>query len=177
MMDRKKKKFLIILAIACPVLVWRLSTLTRYFPSHAQAVPQTESIPSETTMLRKASAPVFRFAASPEAQQKIREGPWGRDQFELPVLREEPEGTESAPALTSASPKPPTIKFTGVSKSRGDWMAVVGGVFVRVGDVIDSQYHVRAIGKGSITLESQEWQFHYELGVDTPLVTRRKGAP
>lgn len=177
MMDPKKKRLLIVLAIGCPVVAWRLSALTKYFPSPAEAVSPADVEAVNRDPVAASSTSPLQFVASSELLQKIRNGPWGRDPFGLADVRNEPETIEASSAPVLTAPAAPVIQFRSVSRSRGIWIAVVGGSFVRVGDIIDSQYRVRAIGRGSITLESQGWQFNYELGANTPVVQPWKGAP
>jgi len=182
MTDPRTKKLMIILAICGPVLIWRLALLTKYLPASAEAMPQ-ETEHMEDTQESEPSAERAEASALPagssllEAATRVKDGPWGRDPFELsaPAVREAPLGrTDSvgAPALIA-----PKILFTGVSHSAGRWMAMVQGDFVQVGDRIQETYRVSRIDKSSITLDSGGWQFRYFLGVEEAQVLRTKGAP
>lgn len=182
MTDPRTKKLVIILAICGPLLIWRLVLLTKYLPASVEAMPQ-ETEPLEDTQDLEPSpvhAEVSALLADPgllEAATRVKDGPWGRDPFELSAqaAREAPLGrTDSVGAPVPIAPK---ISFTGVSQSAGRWMAMVQGDFVQVGDRIQETYRVSRIDKGSITLDSGGWQFRYFLGVEESQVQRTKGAP
>lgn len=178
MMEPAKKKLLIVLAIACPVLFWRLAALTRYLPSKAQAVSASGTeLGSDEGPMSKATLVPMDFSAVFEAQKKIKDGPWGRNPFETAISSTLNHSHDSASSGQSAAPIPPKLRFTGVSRFNGGWMAVVDGSFLKVGEFVQDQYRVTSIDKGSISFESQGWELRYELGQDAPRITRVEGAP
>lgn len=182
MTDPRTKKLMIILAICGPLLIWRLVLLTKYLPASVEAMP-LETEPLEDTQeseLSPAHAEVSALLADSgllEAATRVKDGPWGRDPFELfaQAAREAP--SEKSEFVGAPVPIAPKISFTGVSRSAGRWMAMVQGDFVQVGDSIQETYRVSRIDKGSITLDSGGWQFRYFLGVEEAQVQRMKGAP
>ncbi|OQZ06380.1 MAG: hypothetical protein B6D36_05360 [Planctomycetes bacterium UTPLA1] len=141
MTDPRTKKLMIILAICGPLLIWRLVLLTKYLPASVEAMP-LETEPLEDTQeseLSPAHAEVSALLADSgllEAATRVKDGPWGRDPFELfaQAAREAP--SEKSEFVGAPVPIAPKISFTGVSRSADRWMAMVQGDFVQVGDSI-----------------------------------------
>lgn len=181
MMHERRKKILMILAIAVPVLVWRVAALTRYMPSAAQASAPvaSESAPIAAPTGTVGSVAPEDLKALLVAQAAIESQPWGRDPFaSLQAGEPEPPAPETTPVAADVTPpSAPKLRFSAVSKSGDRWMAMVDGQFLGVGDEIEKGLRVTAIRKGSVTLESGGWRFVYELGNDMPTVRHAKGAP
>ena len=112
-----------------------------------------------------------------EAAARVKDGPWGREPFELSAQASREAPSEVSQPVGAPVPVAPKISFTGVSHSAGRWMAMVQGDFVQVGDSIQETYRVSRIDKSSITLDSGGWQFRYFLGVEEAQIQRTKGAP
>lgn len=182
MTDPRTKKLVIILAICSPLLIWRLVLLTKYLPASVEAMPQeTEPLEdtqeSELSPARADVSAVLAHSSLIEAAARVKDGPWGRDPFELSAQAAREAPLESSGAVGAPVPVAPKIAFTGVSQSAGRWMAMVQGDFVQVGDIIQDTYRVRRIDKSSITLDLGGWQFRYFLGVEEAQVHRTMEAP
>ena len=182
MTDPRTKKLMIILAICGPVLIWRLALLTKYLPASAEGMPQEtehreDTQESEPSPARAVASALLAGSGLLEAATRVKDGPWGRDPFELSAqaVREAPLGRTDS--VGGAEPIAPKISFTGVSHSAGRWLAMMQGEFVQVGDRIQEADRVSRIDKSSITLDSGGWQFRYFLGVEEAQVQRTKGAP
>lgn len=181
-MNARQKKFATILAIATPILLWRLSALTKYLPAAANAAPAEEAqaaFPGPGILSADAPGNAEELRAMVMAQQVMEAQPWGRDPFEPLASQEESPAPAAESAVVSEKQPPPfpRLRFTGVSRSGKRWMAMVQGGFVSVGDRIEGQFVVSAITKSSITLEAGGWSFTYELGSETPSVKPMEGTP
>lgn len=179
-MNARQKKFATILAIAAPILIWRLSALTKYLPAAASAAPAEEAqvaMPAPGMLAAEPPEDAESLRAMVMAQQAMEAQPWGRDPFEpLASEGEAPAVVAESPIVTDEQPPPfPRIRFTGVSRSGQRWLAMVQGGFVSVGDQIEGRFVVSGITKNSITLEAGRWSFTYELGSETPSVKPMEG--
>jgi hypothetical protein len=177
-MDSRRKKVLSVLGVAGVILVWRAyGVVGKFWPAPAQA---SSNQAAETAA---PSPPVTPDSAvqddSPrmwEAQQAVASQPWGRDPFaDLAgaVTGQMDLGKEArgqSPLVRDGPPAPPLLHFNGVSVSGSQWLAVVRGDIVHVGDLIDGEYKIVEITKRSITLEGKGWTFRYELGSDEATV-------
>ena len=178
-MNARKKKVLTVLFLGSALLAWRAYiVITQYvIPSKSRAEANVASVypPAGETPPAKA-APTLP-AAVLQQQAAVAEQPWGRDPFALvPEARVQPAaaGPEQKRQDDRPAPQAPSLKFTGVSKSDGQWLAVVGDKIVRIGDELGGGFTVAEITKRSLTIVSGKWAFQYELGVDQP-VTRLYG--
>ena len=174
-MVARKKKILIVLCIGVMVLTWRVSVLvTKYLPSDARAAltgmltdgDGTQGMPNGYY----SDGAIAKILAQ---QETAARGPWGRDPFtHIADVHQEldPVRIRSMDTHLGPRPKAPLLGFTGVSKSNGQWLAVVRGNIVQIGDVIDGEYRVKRIARGSITLAARGWILRYELGSETAVV-------
>lgn len=174
-MDGRKKKVLIVLCVAGVIFAWRvIAVVTKYMPSGAQAgVPSVETAPEPTELAAKAAAKAREreTAGLMKSQEQAARQPWGRDPFANIVS--ETRGATPAPSkypTVAQAPTAPRLNFTGVAKVDDGWWAIVSGQFVRIGDVVETDFRVSEITKRSITFQSRGWSLHYELGKDAPLV-------
>lgn len=166
----RKQKVLIVLSVASVILVWRLSALTKYLPSATQAKPVDATAVQETP-----EAPVEERPARPdpnmkevwEAQAAVVAQGWGRDPFaDMPWLARADEPQTQPPSdmpVRRAPPSAPGLRFTGVSRSGEQWLAVVDGRIVRVGDHLDGSFVVHEITMNSVTLKADGWRYQYGL--------------
>jgi len=169
-MAARKRKVLVVLSAASVILVWRLSALTEYLPSATQTRPIEATAVPETP-----EAPVEGRPAKPdpnmkevwEAQAAVVAQEWGRDPFaDMPWLAHADDPQAQPPSDTPARRPPPAapgLRFTGVSKSGEQWLAVVDGRIVRVGDHLDGSFVVHEITMNSVTLKADGWLYQYGL--------------
>jgi hypothetical protein len=184
MMDSRKKKFLTVLCLASVLLAWRMYVLiTGYvLPNGARAeiAVALPSVPSPSgTASGIPALPAPELAAVPanvlQQQAAVTEQPWGRDPFAvIPEAHTPNIASETAAKKNNNQPAAPPsalpLKFTGVSRSNGRWLAVVGGRIVRVGDELDGGFTVVEIGKRSLTISREMWVMQYELGGSQPVI-------
>lgn len=194
MMGVLKGRIRLVLCAACLILSWRVYSLyVRYgspeLPAAALAetadaglvpadVLPTEELAGGTPSARERTsvAAVVVDESILAAQRSAASQPWGRDPFSaaVNVIDAGSEDAEREDEIGSASgpPPPPSLAFSAVC-GRGDkWSAVVRGNIVRVGDMIDNEYRVTRIGKGSLTLSRGAWVFRYELGTNDVVVQK-----
>ncbi len=162
----RQKKLLAIVVIGCGFLAWRGYTLwTRYAtPARAEAaspLPPSQPPPSARQDSGAVEPSPDRFA---EARRMVAEGPWGRNPFASPALSSRMSDAEQEPPPPRPAAKPPSLRFTGVSRAGDNWLAIVDDRIVRVGDEIEPQHRVAEITKHSLTLRSRHWIYRYELG-------------
>ncbi|MCG8406446.1 MAG: hypothetical protein MI923_14710 [Phycisphaerales bacterium] len=164
-MDARKKKVLIVLAIASVILVWRLyAIVTEYLPSTTRADSVAEVVPAakDQTSVRKDSMEEVW-----NAQTKVTEQSWGRDPFSN-VLRVLNLDSSNEEVVSREPPPAPSILFTGVSMSDDQWLAALDGNIVRVGDTVEEDCRIIEITKHSVVLKSKGWVFTYALGSQKP---------
>jgi hypothetical protein len=179
-MDSRRNKVLAVLCLASLVLVWRVYAVwNRYLPAPAQGNP----IPAGTG-LGVASPGSEKGSVRPdgptiwESQKVVAAQPWGRDPFaDVSDSMRPKEAEQAEDKKAEGVPPPASVRFTGVSASDNNWLAVVRGDIVRVGDVIDGKYAVIAINKRSLTLAADGWTFRYELGSEEPFVRPASETP
>lgn len=168
-MNSRTKKVLAVLCVAGLVLAWRVyGLLERYLPASVQALPTTAPALTDADAAGKTVVPENTLARW-ESQRAVAEQPWGRDPFAdaEPVMENtRPVKPDEVRAPSSAAPTAAAFGFTGVSESKGKWLAVVRGRIVRVGDEIDGKYKVVEIDRRSITLAAEGWTYRYELGAE-----------
>jgi hypothetical protein len=175
-MDPRKKKVLVVLSIGSAILVWRVSVIfMEYMPSAAQATPANLEIAAFSNagqdVVPEATAEMERLRI---AQAETMAKPWGRDPFaDVPGMR--PKRGSAQPVETvsrrgNRPPEAPALRFSGVSKSGEQWLAVIGGDIVRVGDVVNETFTVAEITKNTITLSVDGWLIQYRLGSEEPTV-------
>lgn len=181
-MAARQKKVLMILIPASLVLIWRVQAMVRYLPSSASATVVAAPEPADETVMDQFAEVVISpeaEAAIRRAQQEIEAQPWGRDPFGIRSRAQPTEAQAEMSPVATPEPPPaaPRIAFTGVSRSGDRWIAVVGGNFVRVGDIVEQNYRVVEIAKGSITLEYGGWTLRYDLGAESPVSMPSGGRP
>ncbi|MBN2562439.1 MAG: hypothetical protein JXQ75_16055 [Phycisphaerae bacterium] len=174
-MDARKKKVLTVLCIGSVILTWRVYALiVKQVPSAAEAGPALTSVYDDSAGNSNQYAESQKdMAGIWEQQAAVGSQPWGRDPFaDVQGARREPEPRRMEETVPDRGPPPeaPSLNFTGVSMSDGQWLAVVRRSIVRVGDVIDEEFRVTDITKRSVTISSRGWAFRYELGVKEPVV-------
>jgi hypothetical protein len=171
-MDTRRKKVLTILCIASVVLAWRgYALITRYAPSPAKAnsvAKTTEPAPNTTELDQEDE----RMMEVWEKQRRIAALPWGRNPCRD---QSRPAKTATGPVQTTLPidatlPEAPGVRFSGVSRSDGHWLAAIEGKIVRVGDTAVEGYRVIKITQHSITLESAGWTFTYSMGAEAAVV-------
>lgn len=185
-MNGLRRKLPLVLSVASLILAWRVYSLyVRYaspqapalVPAQAQADPLPVRLPVEpmlapSNFARPAGLEVDESLLN--AQQAAAEKPWGRDPFatapHLTDAERDDSEIEDAARRAGGLPSPPSLAFNAVCGSGGTWLAVVRGGIVRVGDVIDNQYRITRIAKGSLTLSAGQWTFCYELGTSNVVV-------
>jgi hypothetical protein len=173
-MDARRKKVLMVLCVASLILAWRIyAVVTGGTPAAVQANPAPVAVDAGPVV------PIATQTASPvdspalwESQQAVAAQAWGRDPFaDVEAVSQPEEAAEEAKAQEeTGAPPTPSLRFSGVSSSDNNWLAVVQGNIVRVGDFIDGRYKVVEITKRSLTLAADGWTFRYELGSDAPFI-------
>lgn len=174
-MNARNRKLALILAVAAPILIWRLVALSKYFPASAAAqVTAPEMSPAPVEAPIRASHESDLASRLEEARRQLEGQSWGRDPFSAPATAAVPVETaaEAQGVVDETAPPAPKIRFTGVSRAGDRWMAMVQGQFVRVGDRIDGEFLVTEIAKGSLVLEHRGWQFRYDIGSEDAAVSR-----
>jgi hypothetical protein len=182
-MDGLRRKIRLVLGVACLILGWRVYSLAvRYggptMPAPVEAespdfVPIPGGEPSDAQPSEKpAVATGLEIDESLlAARREVAAEPWGRDPFATaPYVTDAPSESGDGADLGNGAPSPPSLVFSAVCGSGDKWSAVVRGGIVRVGDVIDNQFRVTRITKGSLTLSKGGWTFHYELGTNNVVV-------
>jgi len=168
----RQKKLLAIVVVGCGFLAWRGYALWARYAAPARAEAALPSPPPQPS----ASARPDSEAADPspgrfaEARRMVAEGPWGRNPFASPTTSNRMSDAEPETPAPRPAAKPPSLRFTGVSRSGDNWLAVVNDRIVRVGDEIEPQLRVAEITKQSLTLLSRHWIYRYELGAAEPAV-------
>ncbi|MBI5762301.1 MAG: hypothetical protein HZA51_02115 [Planctomycetes bacterium] len=169
-MTRPTRKQLTIIALGIAFVGWRASGMVqKYFPAATIAESPSVDKPDETVTAVGACAdptPEPISEAVVEAQRAIEARSWGRDPFDPAPFMEKPQAVTTNADTASEKPAPPapTVKFNGVSRKGARWLAAVDGSIVGVGDVLQGKYRVAAITNNSLTLVSDGWMFHYDLG-------------
>jgi len=174
-MDSRKKKIIAVLCVGSVILLWRLYALTQYLPSSAQADPaQAANVVNDAVQAGYAKAEQKEQSKNWKLQQEVASQAWGRNPFaDVPGVmrrRVESESESEQPQLDQSPPSPPSVHLTGVSKSGGQWLAVVDGQIVRVGDVLQDEFTVTEITKRSVTATSRGWSFRFEIGAEAPSI-------
>ena len=180
-MDSRRKKVLTVLCLASLILGWRVYVVwTKYSPSSAKAnpVPASLRLDAAPPAPEKAAARTDTQAIW-ESQRVVAAQPWGRDPFAdvSGMMQSKDDSEQSQEKKAEAIGQPASLRFTGVSGSNNNWLAVVRGDIVRIGDVIDGKFTVVAINKRSLTLAADGWTFRYELGSEEPFVRPASEAP
>lgn len=173
-MIERQKKVLSVLALGVALLVWRGYVLVvDSMPAAAEGGQSMTLESGDPPDGRDAGRPlVDPDAALWEAQRRLAERPWGRDPF---------EGSEIAPVASdvapTTAPPAPTFRFTGAAATDGAWRGIVDGKIVRVGDVLNGEFRVEAIGRDSMTVAARGWLFEVGLGSETVKAAPRTGVP
>ena len=178
MMDPKQKKIATICGIACVILGWRIyAIVTKYMPTPAAA---SANAVETVTPVTAASLPDWIEVPSQtiEAQVQASKQEWGRDPF-APVPGQVLSTVAQKEVVVSATPtkQPPAIRFSGVSRSGGKWLAAINGSIYRVGDKFDDNFTVHSIDSKSVTLACEGWGFEFSMGVPKPNVSRLGESP
>lgn len=172
MSGNRKKRLLAIIGVGCAFMGWRGYALwTRgVTPAAAASVFSDRA----GVISFPGVAPAGSVDGSGDrlraAREAVANGPWGRNPFASPVSAARAVDEEPCADQRRSQPKPPSLQFTGVSKAGENWLAIVGGRIVRIGDELDAQYRVVEITKNSLTVASPHWAFRYELGGMEPAV-------
>ena len=178
MMDPKQKKIATICCICCAILAWRIyAIVTKYMPTPATAsanAVETAAPASATILPDWIEVP----PQTKEAQEQASRQEWGRDPF-APVPGQAQPAIAPKEVVVSATPtkQPPAIRFSGVSRSGGKWLAAVNGSIYRVGDKFDDNFTIHSITSNSVTLACEGWGFEFNMGVPKPNVRRLGESP
>lgn len=169
-MTMPTRKQLTIITLGIAFVGWRASgMLQKYFPAPSKAETPTLELTQEAAAAIPAHAepkPEPLSETEMEAHRAIEARSWGRDPFDPSPFVEKAPAVSTTVETTPERPAPaaPTIKFNGVSRKGARWLAAVDGSIVGVGDVLQGKYRVAAITNSSLTLVSDGWAFHFDLG-------------
>ncbi len=169
---KRKRKLLAIIGVGCAFMGWRGYALwTRdVTPVAAAGVLSDGAGTTSSPGVAPAGYADGSVDRLREAREAVAKGPWGRNPFASPVSAARTVDEAPGADQRRSQPKPPGLEFTGVSKAGENWLAIVGGRIVRIGDELDAQHRVVEITKNSLTVASQHWAFRYELGGMEPAV-------
>lgn len=149
-MDKKKKE-LILVALLVPVLIIVIynsvsdSKPARPVPSGTEPVPAVA--PSSPPPVPSPAGEETEVADDKiiEMQSVIAEGPWQRDPFQPPLIRESERGTQDLKSF----------RLSGIISGR---MAIINGETVAVGEVYQG-YRLREVEQYRIILEKDSESF------------------
>lgn len=180
MMDPKQKKIATICCIGVVILGWRVySIVTKYMPAPANASTAAPAVDSTAPVMASVMPEWIEVPAQTVAAQELaNKQEWGRDPF-LPVAGQAQQA--AAPKVDAVPDKPtkvpPTIHFSGVSKSGAKWLAAINGSIYRVGDKLDENFTIHTITSKSVTLACEGWGFEFSMGVQKPNIRRLGESP